>query len=184
MAAAADAVLARAVGAMGRAGSEHGYIGSRVSDFLAQISAPDADGVVYDPACGIGDVLAQLSDSMQPPANPVFDGWSPTTSTSIPSSWPISVASSRNAPLELNTVDVLAKDPAPELKADLIVAEPPYGMYYEGYDLLDRRWTYGTPAKSSSELAWIQHAIAHLADGGVAYVVTSGGTAVPRRARR
>lgn len=175
MAAAADAVLSRAVGAMGRAGSEHGYIGSRVSDFLVRISAHDAEGLVYDPACGIGDVLAQLSDLDAVASEPRIR-WMVAHDINEQS---VVLADQRgffrNAPLELNTVDVLAKEPAPELKADLIVTEPPYGMNYEGYDLLDRRWTYGTPAKSSSELAWIQHAIAHLADGGVAYVVTSGG---------
>jgi hypothetical protein len=174
VAAAADAVLARAVGAMGRAGSEHGYVGSRVSEFLAHISAPDAHGVVYDPACGIGDVLTQLIE--MDAAGQRRIRWMVAHDINEQA---VILADQRgffrDGPVELSTVDVLAKDPAPELKADLIVAEPPYGMHYDGYDLLDPRWAYGTPAKSSSELAWIQHAIAHLADEGVAYVVTPGG---------
>lgn len=174
MAAVADAVLARAAGAMGRAGSEHGYVDSRVSEFLARISASDAEGVVYDPACGIGDVLCQLAEMDDVGERRIK--WMVAHDISEQA---ITLADQRGflrgAPLELRTVDVLAEDPAPDLKADLIVAEPPFGMQYDGYDLRDRRWAYGIPTKSSSEFAWIQHAIAHLADDGVAYVVTSGG---------
>jgi len=166
--------MERAVDAMGRGGSENGYIGNRVSNFLAQISAQDAHGVVYDPACGIGDVLTQLSDLGQTAGGPIT--WMVGHDID-PSA--IVLADQRgllhNAPLELDNVDVLAKDPSPDLRADLIVADPPYGMHYDKYDLLDRRWAHGTPSQSSSELAWIQHAIWHLADDGVAYVVTSAG---------
>ncbi|MEO5662885.1 MAG: N-6 DNA methylase [Nocardioides sp.] len=171
--AAADAVLARAVGASGRGGSEHGYVGSRVSEFLAQISAADAHGRVYDPACGIGDVLTRLFE--MDAAGDSHIQWMVAHDVNEAA---IVLADQRgllrDAPIELLTVDVLAKDPAPDLKADLIVAEPPYGHHYEGYDLLDPRWHYGIPGKSSSELAWIQHAVAHLATDGVAYVATSG----------
>lgn len=172
MAEAADAVLARAVGAMGRSGSEHGYVGSKVSEFLAQMSAPDAHGVVYDPACGIGVVLAQLSDSVERAAIHRMVAHDVNEQAVVLAR---QRGFLREAPLEVRSVDVLATDPAPDLKADLVVAEPPFGMHYEGYDLLDRRWTYGTPSKSSSELAWIQHAVSHLTADGVAYVVTSGG---------
>lgn len=171
---AADAVLARAVGAMGRAGSEHGYIGNRVSDFLVQISASDARGMVYDPACGIGDVLTQLRDRDEAGGHRIE--WMVAHEINLPT---VVLADQRGylhgARIELDAVDVLAKDPYPDLEADLIVADPPYGVQYDKYDLLDVRWVYGTPGKRSSELAWIQHAIAHLAEDGVAYVVTPGG---------
>ncbi|MGH1561441.1 N-6 DNA methylase [Mumia sp. DW29H23] len=173
LAAAADAVLARTVGAKGRAGSDHGYIGNGVSDFLAQITTQDARGVVYDPACGIGDVLTQLAghDAARGSITRMVGHDVDPGSIVIARQR----AFLRDEKVDLNVADVLAEDPAPGIEADLVVVDPPYGMPYDGYDVLDRRWTYGTPSKASSEFAWMQHAIAHLADEGVAYVVTPSG---------
>lgn len=167
---AADAVLARAVGALGRRGSDLGYIGNPVSRFLAAISLDDTRGTVYDPACGIADVLTQLAATR----GEVIDrlvGHDINREA-------VTIARQRaylhDADLELRITDVLADDIDPDLTADLIVADPPYGMKFDDYNLLDPRWVYGI-SKASTELAWIQHAIAHLADDGVAYVATPGG---------
>ncbi|NYG59361.1 hypothetical protein BJ980_002284 [Nocardioides daedukensis] len=169
---AADSVLNRAISTRGRAGSEHGYIGSRVSTFLARISAQDARGVVYDPACGLGDVLMQIHDLAPDDAIEWMEAHDINTEAVMLAD---QRAFLRDAPLALNNVDVLSKDPFVDYPADLIVAEPPLGMKYDRFDLMDPRWVYGTPSPGSSEFAWIQHAVAHLAEGGVAYVVTAGG---------
>ena len=167
----ADAVLARAVGALGRGGSELGYIGNPVSRFLAAISAGDARGTVYDPACGIADVLIQLAAARSEAIDRLVGH---DINREV-----VTVARQRaylhDVDIELGITDVLADDVDPDLTADLIVADPPYGVKFDGYDLLDPRWVYGT-SKASAELAWIQHAIAHLADDGIAYVATPGGT--------
>ena len=166
----ADVVLERAVGALGRAGSEHGYIGNRVSNFLAAVSADDAHGTVYDPACGIADVLMQLESRHADQINSIGHEINDAALTMARQR-----AYLQDIDASFLLTDVLANDASPGLRANLIVADPPYGLRYEHYDLLDQRWIYGAPGKSSSELAWVQHAIAHLAEDGVAYVVTPPG---------
>lgn len=168
---AADAVLARGISAKGRAGTENGYIGSRVSTFLARISQDDAHGVVYDPACGIGDALMQIWDL----AGEERIDWLMANDVNEDA---VLTADQRgylrDAPLALQTVDVLATNPHLDYRPDLVVVEPPFGLSYDGYDLMDPRWAFGIPPKNSSEFAWIQHVIYNLADQGVGYVVTSG----------
>ena len=75
---------------------------------------------------------------------------------------------------EFECADVLLEDPAPDLQADTVVAEPPFGMdWSRSQNIADSRWAFGIPPANNSELAWLQHAIAHLNPDGSAYVVTS-----------
>jgi hypothetical protein len=67
--------------------------------------------------------------------------------------------------------DVLVKDPDPSLMADVIICEPPVGIRWE-VPVADPRWMFGAPPPVSAHFAWLQHAIAHLADDGTAYVTS------------
>lgn len=169
---AADAVLNRLNAAAGRGGSEHGYINSRVSTFLAQIAHEDAHGQVLDPACGMGDLLTQLQAMDTGGRIDHLTAYDINLDAII-------LADQRSflsdAPMSLHAHDVLADDFQSEARYDLIAVEPPFGLSYERYDLTDPRWSYGTPPRRSSEMAWIQHTVHHLAEDGIGFVVTPHG---------
>jgi len=69
--------------------------------------------------------------------------------------------------------DSLLADALPDLQADVVVANFPFGIHDWGHDRLayDPRWTYGLPPRTEPELAWVQHALAHLSPGGTAVVL-------------
>lgn len=163
-----DGILERVAAEQARAGGDHGLVGSRVSRLLAAAVAR-TDGAVYDPACGIGQALIKV--------------WGQSNKAATVVGHEIDQAAARVAkqrcflrgiPASIRTADVLLDDPEPTLTADAVVVEPPFGMSWSAQrSLADPRWKYGLAPSASSELAWVQHAIAHLAPTGRAYVITS-----------
>ncbi|MEV5975532.1 N-6 DNA methylase [Streptomyces sp. NPDC052114] len=83
------------------------------------------------------------------------------------------------ADAELRTADSLRADAFPDLAADGVLCHPPYGDRDWGHDELvhDPRWAYGVPPRGDSELAWTQHALAHVGPGGFAVVLLPPATA-------
>ncbi|WP_259446966.1 SAM-dependent methyltransferase, partial [Streptomyces geysiriensis] len=69
--------------------------------------------------------------------------------------------------------DSLRADAFPDLRADAVLCHPPFNERNWGHDELayDARWEYGFPARTESELAWVQHALARLRDGGTAVLL-------------
>ena len=74
--------------------------------------------------------------------------------------------------------DTFHNDRHADLKADFILANPPFNVSDWGGDRLadDKRWQYGTPPKGNANFAWVQHMVDHLAPGGVAGFVLSNGS--------
>ena len=69
-------------------------------------------------------------------------------------------------------------DRHPDLKADFILANPPFNISDWGGERLtgDKRWQYGTPPKGNANFAWIQHIVHHLAPAGTAGFVLANGS--------
>ncbi len=82
--------------------------------------------------------------------------------------------------------DSLLADALPDLRADVVVANFPFGIHDWGHDRLtyDPRWTFGLPPRTEPELAWVQHALAHLSPGGTAVVLMPPATALRPAGRR
>ncbi|MER7444569.1 HsdM family class I SAM-dependent methyltransferase [Micromonospora avicenniae] len=82
--------------------------------------------------------------------------------------------------------DSLLADALPNLRADVVVANFPFGIHDWGHDRLayDPRWTYGLPPRTEPELAWVQHALAHLSPGGTAVVLMPPAAALRPAGRR
>ncbi len=170
LAEAVDFVLERLSRWQIKGGAESGFIGSRTSALLASLVGQGV-GTVYDPACGIGSILVHISERV---ATDRLVG-------SDINRGALRVAEQRaflrGADIEFVAGDVLAIDPDPNLRADVVVAEPPFGMAWDPSSKLgDPRFVFGVPPKRASDLAWVQHAIAHLGPAGRAYVLTSPAT--------
>ncbi|MGW7288247.1 N-6 DNA methylase [Streptomyces sp. NPDC054847] len=82
--------------------------------------------------------------------------------------------------------DALRADAFPELAADAVLCHPPFNERNWGHDELayDPRWEYGLPARTESELAWVQHALARLRPGGTAVLLMPPAAASRRSGRR
>ena len=74
--------------------------------------------------------------------------------------------------------DSFHDDRHPDLKADFILANPPFNVSDWGGERLaeDRRWRYGPPPKGNANFAWVQHIVHHLAPAGVAGFVLANGS--------
>ncbi|MCX4751150.1 SAM-dependent methyltransferase [Kitasatospora sp. NBC_01287] len=145
--------------------------------------AGETTGTVFDPACGIGSLLvavgggkvrSRLGQDMQADAvrlARVRVGLS---------------AASRATPPRLAEGDSLRADAFPDLRADLVVCEPPTAVADWGREqlLVDPRWEAGVPSRGESELAWLQHCYHHTAPGGRAVVVLPASVAHRRSGRR
>ena len=74
--------------------------------------------------------------------------------------------------------DSFHNDRYPDLRADFILANPPFNVSDWGGERLveDQRWRYGVPPKGNANFAWVQHMVHHLAPGGVAGFVLANGS--------
>lgn len=129
---------------------------------------------VLDPACGSGGLLAaagrrgagalygqDISSAQSGQAAVRLAILHPTTEVKVRSG------------------DSLRSDAFPELTVDAVLCNPPFADREWGHNDLgfDPRWEYGLPAKSESELAWVQHCLAHLEPGALAVVMIPPGAA-------
>jgi type I restriction enzyme M protein len=74
--------------------------------------------------------------------------------------------------------DTFHNDRHPDLKADFILANPPFNVSDWGGERLkdDKRWQYGVPQAGNANFAWVQHIVHHLAPAGVAGFVLANGS--------
>ena len=74
--------------------------------------------------------------------------------------------------------DSFRNDHHKDLKADFILANPPFNMNNWGWEELkdDKRWLYGIPRKNNANFAWVQHIVSHLAPNGTAGFVLANGS--------
>jgi SAM-dependent methyltransferase len=86
----------------------------------------------------------------------------------------------------VRTGDSLRRDAFPGVLADAVLCDPPFHERAWGHEELtaDPRWIYGLPPRLEPELAWVQHALAHLAPGGLAVVLMPAAAAARRPGRR
>lgn len=152
-----------------RMGSTFGSIGARSSTLLASL-AKETQGTVYDPASGIANSLVQVAQHRR--ARTLIG--SDISTNALILACLRSMLSGSTISFVLG--DVLADDPVPDLQADVIIAEVPFGPHADHSTLLsDPRFRYGIPSRMGGDLLWVQHALAHLAPGGRAYLVTTTG---------
>lgn len=166
-----DGVLERTSKALGRSAGDNGFVGSRTSTLLASLASTLEGGTLYDPACGVGVALIEAVAMGARPNRIVGDEISEAAA---------GIARARavlhGVNLDIRTADVLYRDPDPELRAEVVIAEPPFGLRIDPTTtMIDPRLRFGIPPRSSGDGFWLQHVVAHLTDDGVGYVLTSPG---------
>ncbi|QXV61539.1 N-6 DNA methylase [Amycolatopsis sp. TNS106] len=172
------ALTERLLGSSGRAATDHGS-----SDRLIQAIrhfAGQVGGTVFDPACGVGSLLLALGSSQG--TTLVAQELDPAAArfTSL------RAAIGGNASVTIKVGDSLRNDQWPDLRATLVVCDPPVTVADWGREelLLDPRWEFGVPTRAESELAWLQHCYAHVAPGGQAVVAMPASVAYRKAGRR
>ncbi|MFE4860769.1 N-6 DNA methylase [Streptomyces sp. NPDC056670] len=133
---------------------------------------------VLDPACGTGTLLAAL------PGATALHGQDADPDLAALTGLRLALAGS--AAIRTEAADSLREDAFGDLAADAVLCHPPFNERAWGHDELayDPRWEYGLPARTESELAWVQHALARLREGGTAVLLMPPAAASRRSGRR
>ncbi|MEU8196619.1 N-6 DNA methylase [Microbispora amethystogenes] len=140
----------------------------------------DGVGSMLDPACGSGRILGRALE--RSPGARLFGQDVDPASARLTA---VRLAL-RSDNVQIRAGDSLRADAFPGELVDAVVCNPPFNDRNWGYEELtaDPRWEYGLPPRVEPELAWVQHALAHLAPGGVAVLLMPPAVAARRSGRR
>ncbi len=136
-------------------------------------------GRVYDPCCGSGGMFVQ-SEKFIEAHQGLIDDISIYGQESNPTTWRLCNMNLAIRGIEANIGlgDSFHDDKNKDLKADYILANPPFNMSDWGGELLreDIRWKYGVPPAGNANYAWVEHFIHHLSPKGIAGFVLANGS--------
>ncbi|TXS44621.1 SAM-dependent methyltransferase [Streptomyces sp. or43] len=151
-----------------------------LADLMARL-VPGPCERVLDPACGSGALLAAVA---RRGAGALFG--QDTVPVQAQRSAVSLLLAAPDADVTVRVGDSLRSDAFTDLTVDAVLCNPPYGDRDWGHDELayDSRWAYGVPPRAESELAWVQHALAHLVPGGHAVMLLPPATASRASGRR
>ena len=162
----------------GKGGGEF-YTPTSVVKTLVEMIEP-YKGRIYDPACGSGGMFIQSEKFIEEHAGRIGDlsiyGQELNATT-----WKLCKMNLAIRGLEgnigPNQADTFHDDLHKTLKADYVLANPPFNISDWGGNKLteDVRWKYGVPPEGNANYAWLEHIVYHLAPNGVAGVVLANG---------
>lgn len=139
------------------------------------------NGRVYDPACGSGGMFVQSAKFVENHQGNI-NNISVYGQDSNPTTWKMAQMNLAIRGIEANlgkyNADTFLNDCHPTLKADFVMANPPFNLTPWGADQLkdDVRWKYGVPPSGNANFAWLQHMIYHLAPNGKIGMVLANGS--------
>ncbi|MEU7407901.1 N-6 DNA methylase [Streptomyces sp. NPDC042638] len=151
---------------------------AELAGLMADLAGPAR--TVLDPACGTGALLRAVD------ARPDQELYAQDSAPELAALSALRLALHSRAGVRGAVGDTLRADAHPGLRADAVLCHPPFNERNWGHDELsyDPRWEYGFPARTESELAWVQHALARLTDGGTAVLLMPPAAASRRSGRR
>ena len=138
-------------------------------------------GRVYDPACGSGGMFVQSAKFIERHQGNI-NNISVFGQDSNPTTWKMAQMNLAIRGIEADlgkfNADTFFDDQHPTLKADFVLANPPFNMSDWGADKLqdDARWKYGIPPAGNANFAWLQHMIYHLSPNGQIGMVLANGS--------
>ena len=169
--------LSRFASAEGKSGGQF-YTPSRVVRVLAEMLAP-YKGRVYDPCCGSGGMFVSSEKFIEAHSGKLGD-ISIYGQESNYTTWRLAKMNLaiRGIDAQIAHGDTFHNDKYPDLKADYVLANPPFNDSDWRGELLkdDKRWMYGVPPAGNANYAWVQHFIHHLAPTGLAGFVLANGS--------
>ena len=180
--------LSQFASAEGKKGGEF-YTSRCVVKLLVEMLEP-YQGRVYDPCCGSSGMFVQSVEFIQAHATgngnggKVPQGVKPDISIygqeSNYTTWRLAKMNLaiRGIEGQIAHGDSFHNDRHPDLKADFILANPPFNISDWGGERLadDKRWQYGVPPKGNANFAWMQHIVHHLSPAGAAGFVLANGS--------
>ncbi|MCS7484809.1 N-6 DNA methylase [Umezawaea endophytica] len=172
-----------------------------MAEIAVQVRGDSGGGprIVLDPACGTGSLLHAAAEILSAGESgsdpmtlagtdqePVLAALTAARLSFVPSDSGLARGGTEMPTVDVRTGDTLRADPHANLRADLVLCNPPFNERDWGYEELatDPRWTYGLPPGTEPELAWVQHALARLAPGGTAVLVLPPAVASRKAGRR
>ena len=156
------------------------YTPASIVKTIVSVLKPFSNCRVYDPCCGSGGMFVQSEKFIQ-----AHTGKRGTISVygqeSNADTWKMAKMNMAirgiDADFGPHQADTFFNDLHPTLKADFIMANPPFNLSNWGQDKLkdDKRWKFGIPPAGNANYAWIQHMIHHLAPNGKLGLVLANG---------
>lgn len=138
-------------------------------------------GRVYDPAAGSGGMFVQSAEFVKAHGGRRTDisvyGQEFTDTT-----WKLAKMNLAlrgiDADLGTHSADSFAEDLHPDLRADFVIANPPFNVsdWWNAKLADDPRWQFGTPPQGNANFAWVQHFVYHLSPKGTAGFVLANGS--------
>lgn len=169
--------------AEGKKGGQY-YTPKSIVTLIVEMLQP-FKGRVYDPAMGSGGFFVQSEEFIAQHGGKVANGKTGQISVygqeSNPTTWKLAAMNMAIRGLDFNfggqPGDTLLNDLHPDLRADYVMANPPFNMKEWWNEKLDKdpRWIAGTPPQSNANFAWLQHMLYHLAPtGSMALLLANG----------
>ena len=178
--------LSKFASAEGKKGGEF-YTPRCIVKLLVEMIEP-YKGRVYDPCCGSSGMFVQSVEFIEAHATGNGNGGKAKGAISIygqesnPTTWRLAKMNLALRSIEANlgphNADTFHNDLHKDLKANFILANPPFNMSDWGGERLrnDVRWKYGPPPVGNANYAWVQHMIHHLVPNGIAGFVLANGS--------
>ena len=177
--------LSQFASAEGKRGGEF-YTPRCVVRLLVKMLEP-YEGRVYDPCCGSSGMFVQSIEFIRAhtdgngnaaTATPPISVWG---QESNPTTWRMARMNLAIRGIDSQSIaygDTFHNDRHPDLRADFILANPPFNVSDWGGEQLadDQRWQFGVPPKRNANFAWVQHIVHHLAPTGLAGFVLANGS--------
>jgi type I restriction enzyme M protein len=171
--------LSQFAGSEGKRGGEF-YTPRSVVGTMVEMLEP-YKGRVYDPCCGSGGMFVQSEKFVEAHGGRLGDiaiyGQESNYTTWRLCKMNLAVRGI-DADIKWNSEGTFHKNELPDLRADVILANPPFNISDWGGERLreDGRWKFGTPPAGNANYAWLQHILHHLAPSGTAGVVLANGS--------
>ncbi len=157
------------------------YTPRSIVELMVEMIEPHK-GRVYDPACGSGGMFVMSEKFVLSHRGRIDDisifGQESNHTTYRLARMNLAIRGIDSSQVQWNSEGSFLKDAHPDLKADYIIANPPFNQSDWGWDIVknDPRWQYGTPPANNANFAWMQHMIHHLAPKGVMAMVLANGS--------
>ena len=170
--------------AEGKKGGQY-YTPKSIVTLIVEMLQP-FKGRVYDPAMGSGGFFVQSEEFIEQHGGKVANGKTGQISVygqeSNPTTWRLAAMNMAIRGIDFNfggaPGDTLLNDLHPDLRADFVMANPPFNMkeWWNAKLENDSRWIAGTPPQGNANFAWLQHMLYHLAPAGSMALLLANGS--------